>query len=522
MSDGKFSMSSMNRRRFLQTTGAATVMAGSTLSLTGTAKAAPKRGGTLRVAKGHGQTTDTLDPGTWEHGFVIALGYGYCGYLTGVAPDGSVEPQLAESWEADDEAKVWRFKLRPGITFHSGKSVTPEDVIASINFHRGEDSTSAAKPLLAAIDDITADGDTVVFSLSSGSADFPFTFTDYHLPIQPAKDGSVDWKSGDGAGPYKLTNFTPGVSATLTRNENDWNSDRGYFDKIELLAIVDLNARTTALISGDVHVIDKLDLKTIGLMGRRPGLTIHEVAGNQHYTFAMSTNKDPYTDRNVRLALKHAVNRQEMVDKILFGYGAVGNDHPIGQGQQYFNSELEQRTYDPDKAKFYLKEAGLDSLSVTLSSADAAFPGAVDAAVLFQQSAKDAGINLEINRVPNDGYWSDVWMKDPFTAVYWGGRPVEDAMFSTAYAKGVAWNDTFWDNDRFNELLVTARAELDPDKRRTMYYEMQAIVNEDGGVIIPMFANYVFATSNDIVVSESMASNWDMDGERWMERWSFA
>lgn len=109
MSDGKFSMSSMNRRRFLQTTGAATVMAGSTLSLTGTAKAAPKRGGTLRVAKGHGQTTDTLDPGTWEHGFVIALGYGYCGYLTGVAPDGSVEPQLAESWEADDEAKVWRF-----------------------------------------------------------------------------------------------------------------------------------------------------------------------------------------------------------------------------------------------------------------------------------------------------------------------------------------------------------------------------------------------------------------------------
>ena len=148
-------MGAMNRRRFLQTTGAATVLAGSTLSLTGTAKAAPKRGGTLRVAKGHGSTTDTLDPGTWENGFVIAMGYGFNGYLTGVAPDGSVEPQLAESWEADSEAKVWRFKLRPGITFHSGKSVTPEDVIASINFHRGDDSTSAAKPLLASIDDIT-------------------------------------------------------------------------------------------------------------------------------------------------------------------------------------------------------------------------------------------------------------------------------------------------------------------------------------------------------------------------------
>lgn len=520
MNDKLISKGSMNRRTFLQTTGAATVLASG--ALTGTALAAPKRGGTIRVAKGHGQTTDTLDPGTWENGFVIAMAYGYNGYLTGVAADGSVEPQLAESWEADSEAKVWRFKMRPGITFHSGKAVTPEDVVASIEFHRGDDSTSAAKPLLSSIESISVDGDTVVFSLSSGSADFPFTFTDYHLPILPSKDGSIDWRSGDGAGPYRLKNFDPGVSASFTRFENDWNSDRGYFDAIELLAIVDLNARTTALISGDVHVIDKLDLKTVGLMGRRPELTIHSVAGNQHYTFAMSTNKDPYTDKNIRLALKHAVNRQEMVDKILFGYGAVGNDHPIGQGQQFFNSELEQRTYDPDKAKFHLKEAGLDSLSVALSAADAAFPGAVDAAVLFQQSSKDAGINLEINRVPNDGYWSDVWMKDPFSAVYWGGRPVEDAMFSTAYASGAAWNDTFWENSRFNELLLAARAELDTDKRRTMYYEMQAIVNEDGGVIIPMFANYVFATGKDIVVSESMASNWDMDGERWMERWSFA
>src|SRR5690606_24155168 len=128
------------------------------------------------------------------------------------------------------------------------------------------------------------------------------------------------------------------------------------------------------------------------------------------------------------------------------------------------------------KAKFYLKEAGLDSLSVKLSSADAAYAGAVNAAVLFQNSAKSAGINIEVNRVPNDGYWSDVWMKHPFSAVYWGGRPVEDAMLSTAYASGAAWNDTHWDYARFNELLVAARAELDAPQRREMYYEMQAIL----------------------------------------------
>ena len=286
-----------------------------------------------------------------------------------------------------------------------------------------------------------------------------------------------------------------------------------------MISLVDLNARTTALVSGEVHAADRLDLKTVGLLGRRPGVNIHKVDGNQHYTFAMSCNQDPYTDVNVRLALKHAINREELVEKILFGYGSVGNDHPIGRGQRFFNDQMPQTTYDPDKAKFYLKEAGMDSLSVSLSAADAAFGGAVDAAVLFQNSAKAANIDIQVVREPNDGYWSDVWMAKPFSAVYWSGRPVEDQMFSTAYQSGVAWNDTFWSNARFDELLVAARAELDQDKRREMYHEMQLILNQDGGAIIPMFASFVFATGDDVGISETLGSNQDVDGERWMERW---
>lgn len=451
------------------------------------------------------------------------MAYGAHGFLTGFARDGSIEPQIAESFEASDDAKEWRFKIRSGTSFHNGKAVTADDVAASINYHRGEDSTSAAKPLVESITDITTDGDTVVFALDAGNADFPATFTDYHLPILPVGDDrGIDWRSGVGCGPYRLAEFKPGVSARFERFEDDWDGERGFFDAIEMLAVVDLNARTTSLISGDVHAIDKLDLKTVGLLSRNQALGIHSVAGNQHYTFAMSCNKDPFTDVNVRRALKHAINREELVEKILFGYGSVGNDHPIGRGQRFFNEELEQTAYDPDKAKFYMKEAGIDSLSVELSAADAAYAGAVDASILFQNSASASGIDLKVNRVPNDGYWSDVWMSHSFSAVYWGGRPVEDAMFSTAYASGAAWNDTFWENERFNELLVTARAELDEAKRREMYFEMQAILSDDGGAIIPMFANYVFATGPDVVSGDSFSSHWDMDGERWMERWSFA
>lgn len=513
-----------NRRSFLKTAAVAGVATGFGTTIMPDAARAQKRGGSFRAALGHGATTDTLNPGSWENDFVNGQSYAYCGHLTGFTRDGSLEPQVAESWEATPDAAQWRFKVRSGVTFHSGKSVTPQDVIASINFHRGEDSTSAAKPLLSSIANISADGDTVVFELNSGSADFPTTFTDFHLPILPAtSETTIDWQSGDGCGPYKLEEFEAGVRAKYVRNENDWDSGRGFFQDIEVLSVVDANARTTALVSGDVHMVDKIDLKTVGLLSRDRAVAIHSVSGNQHYTFAMSTDKGQFTDANVRRALKYAVNRQELVDKILFGYGSLGNDHPIGRGQRFYNDEMPQTEYDPDKAKFYLKEAGLDSLSVELAAADAAFGGAVDAAVLFQNSAASAGIDIQVKRAPNDGYWSDVWMQHPFSAVYWGGRPVEDAMFSTAYAAGAAWNDTFWENERFNELLVAARAELDEAKRREMYFEMQVILNEDGGAIIPMFANYVFATNGDIDTGgDTFSSHWDKDGHRWFERWSFA
>ncbi|QIE47341.1 ABC transporter substrate-binding protein [Pseudohalocynthiibacter aestuariivivens] len=509
----------LDRRGFLKTTAAGAIAA--TLPMGG-AFAAPKRGGHLRVGKAHGQTTDTLNPGTWENGFTIGMAMAIHGRLTEVKADGTLAPEVAESWEATPDAKVWTFKVREGMTFHSGKSVTAEDVAASINFHRGEDSTSAAGPLVAPVENIRVDGQNVVFELSGGNADFPFILSDYHLTIHPAKDDSIDWKSADGCGSYTLKSHNFGVSCTMERNPNHWRDDVAFFDSIEMLALVDQNARTTALVSGDVDVVDRIDLKTVGLLARNKSININSVAGTQHFTFAMSANQAPFDDNNVRMALKYAINREELVEKILFGYGSVGNDVPIGQNQAFYNTELEQKTYDPDKAKWHLKEAGMDSLSVSLSAADAAFTGAVDAGVLYQNSAKAAGIDLKVVREPNDGYWSDVWMKKPFSAVYWSGRPVQDQMFATAYSCGASWNDGFWCNEKFDNIMVEARAELDPAKRKDMYWEMQEIVSNQGAIIIPMFANYVFATSEKVKTSDALASNWDMDGERWAERWSFA
>jgi len=432
--------------------------------------------------------------------------------------------ELAESWEASSDAKTWTFNLRKGVTFHNGKSFGADDVIASLNMHTEEGAKSAAKPIVAAISEMKKMNDhQIQFTLSAGNADFPFLLSDYHILMYPA--GMIDEAiaKGIGTGLYKVVSFDPGVRCVLTRVDSHYKDGRaGWFDEIECIAINDSSARMNALMTGQVDAVNRVDFKTEPLLRANPNIEIFEVTGNMHYTFPMLTNQAPFDDINVRKALKYGLDRQEMVDKILQGHGMVGNDHPIGPANQYLATDIPQLEFDGDKAKFYMKEAGLTELSVDLSASDAAFNGAVDASQLYQASAKNAGININVVQEPADGYWSNVWLKKGWCACYWSGRATEDWMFSTAYESGVPWNDTHWENARFQELLLTARAELDSNKRREQYTEMQMLLSQEGGTIIPMFANTVDAASTKLAHGPDIGNIWQMDSSRLTERWWFA
>ena len=520
---GQLSRGALSRRAFMmQATSLGLTVALASSLASKALRAAPQKGGHLRVGLGHGSTTDSLDPATYENAWIQGVNYAVHNHLAEVDGSGKLVPELAESWDASDDAATWRFKIRKGVEFHNGKTLDAEDVVASINHHRGEDTKSASKPLVKPITDIKTEGnDTVIITLEGGNADFPFIISDYHIAIMPAKDGVVDWQSGDGTGGYVLDNLDPGVRADLKRNPNYWKAGAAYFDSFELLSITDVTARTNALTTSEIDVMDRVDIKTLHLLKRNKNIRIDETTGYAHYTFAMRTDTPPFDDNNVRMALKLSLDREPLLRNVLRGHGSVGNDHPISTANRYHAADLPQRSYDPDKAKWHLKQAGLSRLSVDLSAADAAFAGAVDAAVLYKEHASKAGIDINVVREPNDGYWSAVWMKKPWCAVYWGGRSTEDNMFSTAYAAGADWNDSFWSHERFNKLLVEARAELDDAKRREMYGEMQLIVRDEGGVVVPMFNNYVFAMSTK-VEHGTMAGNGDLDGGKYMERWWFA
>ncbi|WP_225028889.1 ABC transporter substrate-binding protein [Xinfangfangia pollutisoli] len=489
----------MNRREFLGRSTALGVSAGLAGALFGKVALAQeaKKGGTIRVGMQGGESTNSLDPAlaASEVPFQVNMTWGEM--LVDVTPDGQIDLRIAEEISSSPDATEWKFKIRKGVEYHDGSTVTAEDVVATLKRHTDEKSQSGALGIVQGISEMKAEGDMVTLKLSSASADLPYLMADYHLIIQPG--GGVDAPAaGIGAGPYKVVVNEPGVRHTFQKHANYFDSSIGHADEVEILVINDNTARTAALQSGQVHMINRVDPKIVELLKGVPGVQIKAVAGRGHYVFIMHCDKAPFDNNDMRMALKYAVNRQELVDKILGGLGSRGNDFPINAAYPLFDDTIEQRDYDAAKAKEYYDKSGHDGSPIILRTAPGAFPGAVDAANLFAASANAAGIPLQVKLEPDDGYWSNVWNVEPFCASYWGGRPVQDQMYTTAYLSTADWNDTKFKNAKFDELLLAARGELDAAKRKASYSEMAHILRDEGGLILPMFNDFVSGVSDTI------------------------
>lgn len=516
-----FSQGKISRREFLARASALGLTAALSPAILNTRAFAsvPKKGGRLRIGMADCHVTDSLDPMFANAMGNITISYTINNCLFELDDKNNLVPELAESYEVSSDATKWHLKLRKGVEFHNGKTLDSEDVLFSINRQRGEESKSMAKPFLSKIKEIRSDGKyNVTITLNEGNADFLYVLMFPSLGISPA--GTTDFGKGIGTGGYQLVRFEPGVSSLFKRNPNYWKEGRAHFDEVELLCIADTQSRTTALRTGQIDIMNRADRKTANFLEKEPGIQLLNVKGSGHYALPMLTDVPPFNNNDARLALKYAVDREKMLKQILNNYGSVGNDHPIGPVYRYHASELPQREYDPDKARYHFKKAGIEGQTIKLHAADAAYAGAVDTAVLISESARKAGIAIEVVREPDDGYWSNVWMKKAWSFCWWSGKPVEDTMFSMTYAGDAAWNDTNWKHVRFNKLLKEARVELDEKKRKELYVEMQRIVRDEGGQVIPLFYN-VLDAANTKVKYGKLSSNYDLDGGRVAERMWF-
>lgn len=452
----------------------------------------PKRGGHFKIALNGGASTDTLDPAGYISALQFMLARTWGDTLVETDPTtGKAVPGLSESWEASEDGSVWTFKIRKAVQFHDGSALTVDDVVETLRRHSDKSSKSGALGYLSSLKSVEASGDSVVISLTEPNADLPLILSVYNLIIQP-KGGKAAPNAGVGTGPYKIVDYAPGVRVLLEKNKNDWNSNRGWVDSVEILSIADVTARTAALASGKVHFINALNPNTVQMLGRMKNITVHNTPGRSHYTMPMLVDQKPFDNADLRLALKYAIDRELVLKQVLGGYGTVGNDFPINAAFDYFPAEIAQRTYDPDKAAFHFKKSGYDG-SIPLYAADV-MQGGVDMALILKDGAAKAGMNVDVNRVPTDGYWASVWRNKPFCVSYFGTRPTQDLIYSIEFYSKASSNESKYNNPKFDSLLLAARAERDEAKRKEMYHDMAVIIHNDGGSIIPVFNNYLNAS----------------------------
>jgi peptide/nickel transport system substrate-binding protein len=511
----------LDRRSLL--TGAAALGLSSTLgALPAMAQGKPKKGGTLRLGMEGGSPSDSLDPVTYADSIPIAMSLMLYNNLVEVADNGDATPELFESWEVKPGGADWTFNIRKGMTFTSGKTLDADDVIYSINLHRGE-TKSPAKSLLADITEVKKISATQVqILMKSGNLDLPYNLSDYHIIVVP--NGFKDWGKPDGTGAFTLEEFQPGVRATFKRKAGDyWKPNRGNFDRVELRYIGDAAARTQALMTGQVDAINRASPKTAALLAKGKNIKLSRTPGaGNRFCFVAQTDKAPFNNPDLMMALKHGIDRQTIVDNVFSGYASIGNDNNVGPKMKFYDPKQKLNSHDPEKAKFYYKKSGITS-GLEMQVSEGAFTGATDAGQVFQESLSKAGIKLDLKRVSGDGYWDNVWLKVPFCAVYWGNRPTIDNQLTSTFAGGLGnpWNDSHFLNEEFNKTLVAARVELDQAKRAEMYAHCQELVSQNAGMINFCVQDYLDAHSTKLQ-GLTISARYDLGDQRIAEKGWFA
>ncbi|MFM0729611.1 ABC transporter substrate-binding protein [Paraburkholderia sediminicola] len=448
------------------------------------AQAKPKQGGKIRVATQSASAADTLDPAKGALGTDYVRGFMFYNCLTELDSHLGAKMALATSLDTKD-ATVWVAKLRTGVQFHDGKPLAPADVVYSIMRHKDPATASKAKTLADQIKEVKATGpNEVTITLEGPNADLPVILATSHFQI--IKDGTKDFRTAVGTGPFKVKEFSPGVRTVGVKNEKYWKPGLPHLDEVELIGIGDESARVNALLSGDVQLINSVSPRSTAQIKGAGGFAVLETKTGEYTDLIVRDEGGITGNDDFRRGMMYLQDREQMRRAIFQGYGAIGNDQPIDPTNKYYLAGLPQRTFDPDKAKFHFQKAKVGSAPIQIFASPAA-EGSVEMAMFLQQVAPQAGLNLQVSRVPADGYWSNHWMKHPLGFGSVNARPSADVIFTQFFKSDAPWNEANWKSPKFDQMLLAARGEPDDAKRKKIYGDMQVLVHETGGIGIPLF-----------------------------------
>ena len=451
------------------------------------------RGGVLRVGVPGGSATDTLDPPRIVSNVarVTALYDNVCERDA----DMKLQMRLAQEIEIGKDARTLTIRLRDGVEFHNGKALTVDDLL--YNWRRIEDpkypNNAVAK--LGAIDlkrTRKLDKLTVRVALKGPNVQFPDNFGGTFGRIVPE---GFDPKSPVGTGPFKYRSYRPGVTSTFVRNENYWGGDV-LADELRILDIQDDTARVNALISGELDMMASLPASQIAQVQANPKFRALVGPTGTWLPFTMRVDKAPFDDVRVRQAFKLIVDRKQMLDQALSGHGDIAND-VYSRYDAPTEGAIPQREQDIEQAKSLLRAAGRSGLTVEIVTAPI-FVGLVEAAQVFAQQAKGAGVNVKVRRVDNATIYGPNFLKWPFSQDYWFADPFVLMADQTMIASA-SLNETHFNARGFDKLLDQISSELDEAKRNDLIIEAKRVVRDQGGYVIWGWPNIIDAYSTKVV-----------------------
>ena len=456
---------------------------------------APKRGGTMRFAIAGGAASDTPDPALAADSFTLYMAANLYDTLVRADQNFNLTPALATSWSSTPDAKTWSFRLRDGVTFHSGAKLTSQDVAYSVtrilNPKLASPGLANISPFLKASGISAPDPTTVTFSLDNANAFFPQILAGVNFAIIP--DGTTSFAQPAGSGPFFLQEFQALANARFARNTDYWNSGRPYLDTINMVTIAEDSTRVQSLIGGSEDMVDNITGADVKLLSAQPGVQILQIKAGGWVDLAAWGNTPPYNNPDVVLAMKYAANREQIMSVVAPNAYLTGPDIPVPPSDPFYPQGLTAYPYDPEQAKSLLKKAGFgDGLNVTLY----AYEGdKLDAALAYKQTAQPAGINVSVVTWPHATYWTQVWLKKPFVGDSWA-RLHTSVILQQAFAAQP--NEFHWNSSAFNDLLTSAVATTDTTRQRTLYGDALSMLNDKVSGIIPGWEPQLYGASDKL------------------------
>lgn len=413
-----------------------------------------------------------------------------------------IEPGLAESWEVSKDSKTYTFKLKTGIKFHDGTDFNAEAVVK--NFQRWSTSKDEAKfayyPSMFGgfegdeghvIKEVKAlDDSTVEFTLARPQAPFlkNIAMPTFAIasPTAFEKEGDNFGKNPSGTGPFKFKSWKPGDTIQVVKNEDYWQEGLPKLDGITFKVNKDNSARLNAVIKGEIDLMDGMNPSDISKVKGDNNLQLFERASMNVGYFAFNVEKAPFDKKEVRQAISHLINKQDIIDNFFEGTAEPAKN-PIPPSVSGYNDEIEDYEYDVEKAKELLKKAGLeDGFKMELWAMPVPRPYMPDGqkvAEAIQASLKQVGIEAKIVTYEWAAYLEKVQAGEAqsFMLGWTGDNGDADNFLYTLLDEDSIGSNNYsrYANDELHKLLIDAQSTADEAKRNELYGKAQEIIHEE-------------------------------------------